>query len=122
MKHIPNYDLSKTELVESNHKNEIVQSGVISEVSINNENSPKKRGMSAINHDVDLPFGIEHILTPLSDCTFRLSMPRSDPHRDDPHRSYMEGRSHACFWCTLVWAHTGGSGRERSALRGDEVF
>ena len=53
------------------------------------------------------PFGIEHIFDTLSDCTFRLSMPRSDPHRDDPHRSYMEGRSHACFWCTLVWAHTG---------------
>lgn len=61
LEHIPNYDLSKTELVESDPENKIVESGVATEPYKNNENSPEKRGMSAINHDGDLPFGIEHI-------------------------------------------------------------
>ena len=68
------------------------------------------------------PLELNIFLTAQRSESFRLSIARSDPHRDDPHRSYTEGRSPACFWCTLVWAHTGGSGRERSALRGDEVF
>tara|TARA_B000000557_G_scaffold249861_1_gene235688 strand:- start:114 stop:551 length:438 start_codon:yes stop_codon:yes gene_type:complete len=61
LEHIPNYDLSKTESVESDPENKIVESGVATEPYKNNENSPEKRGMSAINHDGDLPFGIEHI-------------------------------------------------------------
>ncbi len=61
LEHIPNYDLSKTELVESDPENKIVESGVATEPYKNNENSPEKRGMSAVNHDGDLPFGIEHI-------------------------------------------------------------
>ncbi len=61
------------------------------------------------------------LIVPMNE-SFRLSILRSYPYSNDPHRSYTEGRSHACFWCTLVWAHTGGSGRERSALRGDGVF
>ena len=59
--HMPIYDLSKTELVESDPENKFVESGVAAELYKNNENSPEKRGISAINHDGDLPFGIEHI-------------------------------------------------------------